>query len=383
MNTHLDKKITRRDFLKITAGVCIQIGLPSIFLYSCQAEPSLTSTATPSPTKTSTTSPTKTTTPVETPDQTDLGFEPAYLKLLKTGELKNRAEKLWKIMESCQLCPRKCGVNRLKGMSGFCHSPGSTLVVSAFHPHFGEERPLVGTGGSGTIFITHCNLRCVFCQNWEISQLGMGSECALDDFAAMMLSLQEIGCHNINFVTPTHYSALILKALVIAAERGLRLPIVYNTSGWERLEILEILDGIVDIYLPDFKYWDSDMSAKYSSGAVNYPEATKAAILEMHRQVGVAKPTKDGIMQRGLMIRHLVMPNNIAGSEKIMEWIAENLPKDTYINIMAQYTPLFKAYDYPEISRRVTKEEYIKVVKKAQEVELTNLDIQGYWWLQE
>jgi putative pyruvate formate lyase activating enzyme len=383
MNTHFDNRITRRDFLKITAGVCIQIGLPSIFLCSCQVEPSPTRTAIPFPTKTKTPSPTATTTPVETTDRTDLGFEPAYLKLHRTGELKKRAEKLSTIMESCQLCPRKCGVNRLEGMSGFCHSPGSTLVVSAFHPHFGEERPLVGIGGSGTIFITHCNLRCVFCQNWEISQLGMGSECTLDDFAAMMLRLQEIGCHNINFVTPTHYSALILKGLVIAAEEGLRLPIVYNTSGWERLEILELLDGIVDIYLPDFKYWDSDMSAKYSSRAENYPEVTKVAILEMHRQVGVAKPTEDGIMQRGLMIRHLVMPNNVSGSEQIMEWIAENLPKDTYVNIMAQYTPQFRAYDYPAISRRITSEEYKKVVKKAQEMGLTNLDIQGYWWMSE
>ena len=268
-------------------------------------------------------------------------------------------------------------------MSGFCHSPGSTLVVAAFHPHFGEERPLVGTGGSGTIFITHCNLRCVFCQNWEISQRGIGAETAIDQLAAMMLRLQAIGCHNINFVTPTHYSAAILKALVIAAENGLRLPVVYNTSGWERLEVLEVLDGIVDIYLPDFKYWDSDMSAKYSSGAESYPEVTKAAILEMHRQVGVAKPPEDGIMQRGLMIRHLVMPNNVAGSVRIMEWIAEYLPKDTYVNIMAQYSPHFKAYDYPELSRRITREEYFKVVNKAQEVGLTNLDIQGYWWLQE
>jgi putative pyruvate formate lyase activating enzyme len=197
----------------------------------------------------------------------------------------------------------------------------------------------------------------------------------------MMLQLQGMGCHNINLVTPTHYSAPILKALDIAAERGLRLPIVYNTSGWERLEILELLDGIVDIYLPDFKYWDSGMSTKYSSGAGDYPKVTKAAILEMHRQVGVAKPAEDGIMQRGLMIRHLVMPNDVAGSERIMRWIASNLPNDTYVNIMAQYTPLYKAYDYPEISRRITGEEYSKVVERAQDMGLTNLDIQGYWWM--
>jgi putative pyruvate formate lyase activating enzyme len=265
-------------------------------------------------------------------------------------------------------------------MSGFCQAPGVQLVVSSFHPHFGEERPLVGNGGSGTIFLSHCNLRCVFCQNWEISQLGMGSERDIYDLATMMLLLQEIGCHNINFVTPTHYSAPIIKALVLATEAGLRLPIVYNTSGWERLEILELLDGIVDIYLPDFKYWEGDMSAKYSSGAENYPEVTQAAILEMHRQVGVAKPAEDGIMQRGLMIRHLVMPNSVSGSEKIMEWTAENLPKDTYVNIMGQYSPLFKAYDYPEIARRLTSEEYYQVVRKAEDVGLTNLDIQGYWW---
>jgi putative pyruvate formate lyase activating enzyme len=212
--------------------------------------------------------------------------------------------------------------------------------------------------------------------------MGRGSETSIDELAWMMLELQNKGCHNINIVTPTHYSAVILKALDIAAEKGLRLPIVYNTSGWERIEILKVLDGIVDIYLPDFKYWDSDMSAKYSSGAESYPEITRQAILEMHRQVGVAKPTEDGIMQRGLMIRHLVMPNNVSGSEKILEWIAENLPKDTYVNIMEQYTPLYKAYDYPDISRRITSEEYNEVVDKAKEMGLTNLEIQGYSWLQ-
>ena len=355
MKDSCSKKITRRCFLENTAKLCLSIGPPSLFLDYGKAEASV---------------------------NTGSGFEPAYLKLHKTGELKKRAEELWAIMESCELCPRRCGVNRHKGMSGVCQAPGTTLVISASHPHFGEERPLVGKGGSGTIFLTHCNLRCVFCQNWEIANLGRGTERNIDDFASMMLELQEIGCHNINLVTPTHYSAHILKAIDIAAERGLRLPIVYNTSGWERLEIVKLLDGIVDIYLPDFKYWDSDMSAKYSDGAESYPEMTAKAILEMHRQVGVAKPAKDGIMQRGLMIRHLVMPSNTGGSEKVMEWIAGNLPKDTYVNIMVQYSPVFKAYDYPELSRRITKKEYIKVVEKAKDLGLTNLDIQGYWWLE-
>jgi putative pyruvate formate lyase activating enzyme len=353
------------------------VGLPSIFFGCSKKEASIDNTATPSR------KPRKTATPSKEPRKTGSGFEPAFVELHATGELAKRADELWAIMEACQLCPRRCGANRIQGESGFCGTPGATLVVSAFHQHFGEERPLVGYGGSGTIFLTHCNLRCVFCQNWEISQLGIGIERTTDELAEMMLQLQKVGCHNINLVTPTHYAALILKALDIAAEAGLRLPIVYNTSGWERLEILKVLDGVVDIYLPDFKYWDSEMSAKYSSGAESYPEITREAILEMHRQVGVAKPARNGIMQRGLMIRHLVMPNETSGSEEIMEWIAADLPKDTYVNIMAQYNPVYKAYDYPEISRRITGEEYKKVVKRAEEAGLTNLDIQGYWWLQE
>ena len=354
MNDYCPEKITRRCFLENTAKLCFSIGLPYLFLDNGKAQAAVNPGS---------------------------GFEPAYLKLHETGELKKRAEELWAIMKRCRLCPRRCRVNRHKGMSGVCRAPGTTLVISSSHPHFGEEKPLVGKGGSGTIFLSHCNLRCVFCQNWETAHLGIGSERNTDEFASMMLQLQEIGCHNINLVTPTHYSAHILKAIDVAAGQGLRLPIVYNTSGWERLEILKLLDGIVDIYLPDFKYWDSDMSAKYSNDAESYPEMTGKAILEMHRQVGVAKPAKDGIMQRGLMIRHLVMPDDIGGSENVMEWIAGNLPKNTYVNIMVQYSPAHKAYDYPELSRRITQKEYIKVVTKAKDLGLTNLDIQGYWWL--
>lgn len=308
-------------------------------------------------------------------------FEPAYLELHRTGELSERADKMWDKMRECTLCPRVCGANRIEGETGFCQATGTRLDVASFHAHYGEERPLVGRGGSGTIFFTHCSLRCEFCQNWDISHLGRGSARNIDDLADMMLELQRRGCHNINLVTPTHYSAHILKALDIAAGKGLRLPLVYNTAGWETMEVLELLDGVIDIYLPDFKYWDKDMAAKYSAGAAKYPELTKKAIFEMNRQVGVAHPDDDGIIYRGLMIRHLVMPNNVSGSEKVMEWIAENLPKDTYINIMAQYRPEHKAYDYPEISRRVTSEEYRAVLDKARELGLSNLDVRGFWWL--
>ncbi len=304
-------------------------------------------------------------------------FEPAYLRLHRSGELKRRGDQLWGIMESCQLCPRQCGANRLAGEKGFCGS-SSQLEISAYHPHFGEEKPLVGRGGSGTIFLTNCGLRCVFCINFEISQEGRGKARSVENMATMMLKLQEMGCHNINFVTPTHYSAHILLAVDTAAGRGLRLPLVYNTCGWELVEILETLDGVIDIYLPDYKYSSGKMAAKYSSGADSYPEMTRAALLEMHRQVGVARPARDGLMYRGLMIRHLVMPNRVGGTKEVLEWIAQNLPKDTYVNVMSQYTPTYKAFDYPEISRRITREEYGEAVRWAQEAGLTNLDIQGY-----
>jgi len=307
--------------------------------------------------------------------KTTVDFEPAYLKLHRSGELKETGQELWNLMESCKLCPRICGVNKLAGDKGFCQA-SSQLEISAYHPHFGEERPLVGRGGSGAIFFTNCGLRCVFCINWEISQAGQGFPQTIEYMAEMMLHLQKIGCHNINVVTPTHYSPHIVLAVDIAAGRGLRLPLVYNTCGWERIEILKKLDGIVDIYLPDFKYSDGKMAAKYSSDAETYPEITKAALLEMHRQVGVAKPAKDGLMYRGLMIRHLVMPNRVSGTKKVIEWIAQNLPKDTYLHIMSQYTPMYKASEYPEISRRITLREYEEAVEWAKQASLTNLDIQ-------
>lgn len=304
-------------------------------------------------------------------------FDPGYIDLHRTGELKKRGEKLWKMMESCRLCPRRCGANRLKGEKGVC---GSTwrLQISSYHPHYGEEKPLVGQKGSGTIFMSNCSLRCVFCINWEISLGGSGIRKSIGQLAGMMLSLQRIGCPNINIVTPTHYSPHLLLALDEAASKGLRIPLVYNTCGWERLEILDVLDGIVDIYLPDFKYADSEKAGKYSFGAESYPEVTKNALLEMHRQVGVAYPSPDGLMRRGLMIRHLVMPNNVSNTKEVVEWIADNLPKDTYLNLMSQYTPVYKASRYPEIARRITNDEYTEAIIHAKRAGLTNLEIQGY-----
>jgi putative pyruvate formate lyase activating enzyme len=300
-------------------------------------------------------------------------FKPGYLKLHRTGELKERGIALWEILKDCRLCPRECKVNRIEGERGFCNAT-ARLRVASYHAHFGEERPLVGVGGSGTIFLSHCNLGCVFCQNWDISHRGAGTDCEISDLARIMLELQDQGCQNINIVTPTHFSPHILLALDQAAERGLRLPLVYNTCGWERTEVLEMLEGVVDIYLADFKYMDPGMAAMYSSEALDYPAVTRSALLEMNRQVGVALPDKIGIIYRGLMIRHLVMPGNISGSFEAVGWIAGHLPADTYVNIMNQYRPAYRAHLYPEIDRYVTRKEYEEVVNEARACGLTNLD---------
>ncbi len=301
-------------------------------------------------------------------------FEPGYLALHRSGELGRRADQLWRSLESCRLCPRQCGANRLAGEKGTCGAD-STLVIASRHPHFGEEKPLVGRGGSGTIFFTNCGLRCVFCINWEISQGGEGRARSVEELADMMLDLQTMGCHNINLVTPTHYTPHILRALDIAAGKGLRLPLVWNTCGYERPEVLAQLEGVVDIYLPDFKYYDSAMAGRHLSGAADYPEITEAALLEMNRQVGIARPDKDGLMYRGLMVRHLVMPNNVARTDRVIDWIAAYLPRDTYLNIMAQYIPCYRAQQYEEIARRITDDEYAAAVSRALADGLTNLDI--------
>jgi len=300
-------------------------------------------------------------------------WRPAYERLEEEGKFAQRIQQAYGIFERCQLCPRRCGVNRKKGEKGFCRAPARPVIFS-YHPHFGEEEPITGVNGSGTIFFSNCNLRCVFCQNWPIAHEGQGKEMGDEDLADIMIQLQKIGCHNINLVTPTHVMPNILKATQIACRKGLRLPLVYNTSGYERLEILKILDGIVDIYMPDLKYMDDEMAAKYSSGAQDYPEVTQKAILEMHRQVGELFIDHRGIALRGLIIRHLVMPNRVAGTEKFVKWVAENLPKSTYVNIMAQYHPEYKAFDYPEIARRITREEFLEAMDAAKKYGLTNLD---------
>ena len=283
---------------------------------------------------------------------------------------------MWSMMSDCHLCPRNCGVNRLLGETGVC-GVDSRLMISSYSPHFGEERPLVGRHGSGTIFMTHCNLRCVFCINGDISISGGGRIHSIEEMAAIMIQLQEIGCHNINIVTPTHYAPHLLLALDIAADRGLDLPLVYNTSGYEHTEILKMLDGVVDIYLPDIKYSDGLVAGKYSDGANDYPEVARKALLEMNRQVGVAIPDIEGIMRRGLMIRHLVMPGKVSGSVETLDWIASNLPKDTYINLMSQYRPMHNAFSYPEISRSISREEYLTAVRHGEALGLSNIDIQG------
>ena len=279
-------------------------------------------------------------------------------------------------MASCELCPHRCRANRAAGQKGTCGADGNLEVASA-QPHFGEEAPLVGRGGSGTIFLSHCSLRCDFCINWELSQYGAGAVTPVQELAGMMLDLQRRGCHNINLVSPGHYLVQILQALDLAAEKGLELPLVYNTSSFERPEILHLLGEVVDIYLADLKFADSAMAKRLCQGASAYPDMARRAILIMQEQVGTARPDTDGLIRQGLMIRHLVMPNHVSGSVQIVDWIAENLPSDTYVNIMSQYSPAFKAADDRLVGRRVTRAEYWQVVEHAQHKGLSQLDIQG------
>ncbi len=280
--------------------------------------------------------------------------------IYESGELEDRITRLTKILEACSLCPRQCKVNRLKGRLGYCQA-GTKLEVSSYFPHFGEERPLVGSSGSGTIFLTHCNLKCNFCQNYDISHQGVGESISTQQLSRMMLSLQMQGCHNINFVTPTHYAPQIVAALPLAIEMGLELPIVYNCGGYESLEVIELMEGIVDIYMPDTKFSSSEYAEEYAN-APDYFDVLKTLLKEMHRQVGELK-IEGGIAYRGLLIRHLVMPNDVAGSEQILKFIATELSTESYVNIMSQYRPCFNAVDEPLINRRITSKEYYQAIE--------------------
>ncbi len=276
------------------------------------------------------------------------------------------------MLEECCLCPRQCQVNRLAGESGKCHIT-KQAIVSSYGPHFGEEAPLVGRHGSGTIFFTYCNLRCVFCQNYTISQLGEGNPVDKEELARMMLSLQAKDCHNINLVSPTHVVPYILEALELAVSMGLYLPLVYNSGGYDSVETLELLDGIIDIYMPDMKYSDERI-AEQLSGIKDYPSVNKAAIKEMHRQVGNLKIDEQGVAQRGLLVRHLVLPNRLAGTRGVVSFLAQEVSTNTYLNIMAQYHPCYKAFDIPSIGRPLQRQEFNEAIELAHQQGLDRLD---------
>ncbi len=292
-------------------------------------------------------------------------FEPAYLALHRRGELQRRAEVAGRGLKECRVCPRDCRVDRLADKTAACKT-GRYAQVSSYFPHLGEEDCLRGWRGSGTIFFNMCNLRCVFCQNFDISQGQRGREVGPVELATMMLELQEAGCHNINFVTPEHVVPQVLEALVVAVEAGLRLPLVYNTSAYDSMDSLRLLDGVIDIYMPDFKLWDSQLTLRYLK-AKDYAEAARRALKEMHRQVGTLKFDEDGLAKRGVLVRHLVMPGLYDETRQILRFLADEVASDTYVNVMAQYRPAGKvtAEKYAEINRPLQNSEYQQAVQTA------------------
>ena len=299
-------------------------------------------------------------------------FEAAYVHTHRAGLFPERIEKAFALFASCTLCPRRCRVNRLNGELGTCRA-GCLPEVSSYSPHFGEERPLVGLHGSGTIFLTHCNLRCSFCQNYSLSHLGEGREVSFERMARMMMELQDLGCHNINFVTPTHYVPQILKALPEAIDLGLRVPLVYNSSGYDSVAALKLLDGIFDIYMPDFKFARSGPAEEYCQAA-DYPEVARSAITEMHRQVGDLVLDERGIARRGLLVRHLVLPEGLAGTDEVVRFLAAEISPNTYVNIMDQYFPCGDIAPRSPLGRRITSEEFEEALDKARTAGLTRLD---------
>jgi putative pyruvate formate lyase activating enzyme len=291
-------------------------------------------------------------------------FQPAYLSLLQSGELRQRVGQAYVHLDACDLCPWECRAKRNAGKMGLCRS-GLRARLASYGPHLGEERPLRGWNGSGTIFFSRCNLRCQYCQNHEISQTDSGDEIEPEDLAEIMLALQNAGCHNINLVTPSHVIPQILAAVLLAAQAGLRLPLVYNTGGYDAIAALKLLDGVVDIYMPDMKYASAQIARSYSK-ARDYPRHNQAAVLEMHRQVGDLHIGNDGLAQRGLIIRHLVLPNDLAGSAEILRFIAERVSPNTYLNLMDQYRPMYNAQNFPKLKRGLRPQEFQQALAEAQ-----------------
>ena len=302
-------------------------------------------------------------------------MEASYLQAHHEGMLKERAEHLFGEMRDCTLCPRNCHADRLSGDTGTCRT-GEHALVSSYMPHFGEEAPISGNRGSGTIFFTHCNLLCSFCQNYDISHEGRGQPVTSMELAEMMLSLQALGCHNINFVTPSHVVPQILKALIIAADNGLTVPLVYNSGGYDKVSTLKQLDGIMDIYMPDFKFWDPEI-AEDTCHAPDYPEIARKAVAEMHRQTGHLLINSAGLAERGLLVRHLVMPEGKAGTREVMNYLANEISKDTYVNVMPQYRPCGRAWESPYLRRSLHMDEFREAVNEALQAGITRLDKYG------
>uniref|UniRef100_A0A7C3MIG6 Radical SAM protein n=1 Tax=Dictyoglomus thermophilum TaxID=14 RepID=A0A7C3MIG6_DICTH len=300
-------------------------------------------------------------------------MRPIYIESYKKGDLERKINILSKKLESCNLCPRNCKVNRKKREKGYCKA-SSEITISSYFPHFGEEKVLVGKSGSGTIFFTYCNLGCIFCQNYTISHLGIGEIIDTETLANIMIELQNMGCHNINLVTPTHYVPQILEALYYAIPKGLNIPLVYNSSGYESLETLRELEGIIDIYMPDIKFWSYDISLKLAN-AFDYPEVAKEAVKEMYRQVGNLITDENGVAIRGLIVRHLLLPNGVSSIKEWLEFLKREISTDVFINIMPQYRPLYKAYEYPLINRTILTSEYKEAINLAKNMGFTRIYI--------
>ena len=302
-----------------------------------------------------------------------MSYLPIYIQTYKDGRLREKIKQAYCLLRNCTLCPRKCGVNRLNNEKGICKT-GRNAIVSSYNAHFGEEAPLVGRHGSGTIFFTNCNLLCIFCQNYEISHDGNGYEISDNELARMMLELQDRGCHNINFVSPSHVIPQILSALEIAIETGLSIPIIYNSGGYDSVETLKILNGVFDIYMPDFKFWDSKI-AELTCNASDYPDVVQKAISEMYQQVGDFIIDNTGIAKRGLLVRHLVLPNNLANTKAIAEFISIKISKNTYINVMSQYYPYGRAYEIKGLSNYLSRKEFEKALIAVRKAGLSRLDL--------